>query len=167
MATEFHLTLGPGFTGDVRMSDDGRGFTVRSLVDDGKLAADGVDDDRIAAIVDRYVKHTPEAQDIYAGLVGQGWKALAPKPTKQDTNNEYLRFSYVGSVERVALYFNTRNITCASTAVRAFAASLPTADRRSNDNVCFYYDGSHDGSVETALAAAAKLIEFADGAVRQ
>lgn len=164
MSAEFHITLAPGFTGDVRMSADGRGFTVRPLADDGEPTGDGsAADARVAAILDRYARHTPSARKIYAGLLEQGWAAEPPQPRKQDKNDEYLRLVYVGDSERVALYFNTRNITCATAAVRGYAAALPTADQRANGNVCFYYDGSHSGSVDTALTAAAKLIEFADG----
>lgn len=167
MAPEIHLTLPVGFTGEVRFTDDG--FTVRPLADEPGTATAGrnPDDCRVAAILDRYARLAPKARDLYAGLVSQGWTAEPPKPTKQDKNDEYLRLVYVGNVERVALYFNTRNITCASTAVRGYAATLPTADQRPNDNVCFYYDGTHGGSVDTALTAAARLIEFADGQVQQ
>lgn len=163
MTPQINLTLPPGFTGEIRFTTDG--FTVRPLSDAPKAAGqDGSADanSRIAAILDRYERHNPKARDMYAGLIEQGWTVEAPKPTKAEKNDEYLRVVYVGRAERVALYFNTRNITCASTAVRGYAATLPTADQRPNGNVGFYYDGSHDGTVATALEAAAKLIVHAD-----
>jgi hypothetical protein len=163
MSRDINLTIPAGFTGEIRFTEDG--FTVRPLRDappTEEAHERTADDARIVAILDRYARHTPDARAMYAGLVGQGWTVEPPKPTKAEKNDEYLRVVYVGRIERVALYFNTRNITCASTAVRGYAATLPTADQRPNGNVCFYYDGSHDGTVETALAAAAALIAFAD-----
>ncbi len=99
---------------------------------------------------------------MFAGLDQQGWAAIPADPTKAAENHEYLRMLYIGRSQRVSLYLNTCNIVCAAVAVRGYAATRPTADTRKNGNVYFYFDGSHGGTVATALDAAAALIAFAD-----
>ncbi len=161
MANPISLTLAPGFTGNIRVTADG--LTVRPLADSPSSdAANAPDTARISHTLDRFARRTPEVRDMFAGLDQQGWAAIPADPTKAAENHEYLRMLYIGRSQRVSLYLNTCNIVCAAVAVRGYAATRPTADTRKNGNVYFYFDGSHGGTVATALDAAAALIAFAD-----
>ncbi|MEK6443815.1 hypothetical protein [Pseudonocardia sp. T1-2H] len=167
MSRTVHLTLQPGFTGDIRFTDDG--MIVRPLPAAAAAVTPAVEPSstdpaalRVGRILDRFARHAPEVKDVHDQLISLGWTAVAPEPTKATENEEYLRLLYVGRKDRVTLYLNTRNITCANVGVKEFAATLESADQRPNGNVCFYFDGTHNGSVRTAIAAAAALISFAD-----
>ena len=150
---EIHVHLHIHTDGQVRVTTGSTGSEVSAEDEPDHHAAE------VAEILERYERYdrSSRARDVHDALTAQGWAAVPHQ------RREYVRLITPGREHQVTLYLNTLNLVCAGVKIAPFAATLPTADRRSNGNVHFYFDGRR-GTVETALDAAAAIKRFADGA---